>query len=244
MFERKLASNVKKITAHVVKKLRSRLLMDYFVEHDRLKNVFGLVSYSPAFFTVKDIQKIKEKALAILKEKEGTFRVETKRSDKSFPIRSLEMNALVGEYIDNNSKLKFSSAADIVFRIEINQQGVYMFLETVKCFGGLPAGVEGKVHLLVEDQASLLAGLMFMKRGCDLFPASLEEKDISLLQKFSPKELKLKMIKSLGDLQEEVLVSGQNFKNFKKYNTKLVVMRPLISYTDEMIQEELERFRA
>ena len=61
----------------------------------------------------------------------------------------------------------------------------------MKCFGGLPTGVEGSFLFLIEDEASLLDGLLFMKRGCSVFPVASSEKDISLLQHYSPEELKL-----------------------------------------------------
>lgn len=244
-FEKKLADNIKKITGvKEIKKLRSRFVTEYFGEHGKLRSVFGLTSYSLSFYTEKDEEKIKEKALEILKDKGKTFRIETKRSDKTFPLKSLEMNVLVGEFIEKNSNLKFSfENSDNILKIEINQNGAYLFFDTVECFGGLPTGVEGKVFLLVENEASLLAGLLFMKRGCSLLPIAFEDRDTSLLQEFSPSKLKLNVIKDLNGLKGNVLVSGQSFKHFKKYNGELTVMRPLIAFSDKRIKEKLGEFK-
>jgi len=240
-FEKRLIDNIKKITEiNKVKKLRSRLIADYFPKHSKLKNVFGLTSYSPAFFADKDMEKIKEKALSIIKNKQGSFKIETKRSDKTFPLKSPEINVLVGEFIEKNTNLKFSfENAENILKIEINQQGAYFFFDTIQCFGGLPTGVEGEIYLLVENEASLLAGLLMMKRGCSIVPLSSRNKDISLLQKFSPEKLELNAINDLYKLKEEVLVIGQNFDNLKKYDPESMIFRPLIAYSDKKIEEEL-----
>lgn len=253
-FERKLFRNIKVLTGiKNIKKLQSRLVADYFPEHTRLRNVFGLTSYSLAVQAEKDPEKIKQKALAMLHHKKGTFRVETKRADKHFPHISPEFNALVGKFVEKECRdLKFSfKNPDIVLNIEINQGGAYLFLETVSCPGGLPAGVEGTVILLVEDKTSVLAGLLFMKRGCNIIPVSFGEKDLSLLQKFSPSPLKLKIVQDISELEMlgskygiSILVSGQHFKRYKKYDTQLLLMRPLISYTDVEIDEALRGYAA
>lgn len=256
-FERKLVNNIKKITSiNRVKRLRSRLVVGYFPEHHLLRTVFGLVSYSPAVRVEKNLESIKKSALSFLKikvkkrNKKPTFKIVTKRSDKTFPLKSPEINIEIGQFIEKNSNLKFAfKNPQTVLMIEINQDGAYLFLETVKCFGGLPTGVEGKVVLLIEDEASLLAGILFMKRGCNIFPVAFEKRDISLLQKFSPIKLNLNIVKSFSEMEQfakdkkvEVIVSGQNFEHYKKYNSGLLVFRPLISYLNKKIKAELTKF--
>jgi adenylyl- and sulfurtransferase ThiI len=245
-FEKKLVENIKKIAAvKKIKKLRSRFVVDFFKSHSNLRKVFGLTSYSPSFRVEKDIMAIKKKALEMLDEKGGSFKVNSKRSDKTFLVKSPDLNVLVGEHVESNSELKFSfSNPDNILKIEINQEGAYLFFETIECFGGLPTGVEGKVDVLIENEASLLAGLMFMKRGCNIFPVSFYKKEISLLQKFSPIKLELKIIKDLSELRGEVLVVGDNFDNLKEHEVELMVMKPLIAFNEEKIGKELEKFKA
>jgi len=271
LFENKLVDNVKKITGiEDVKKLRGRLVINYFPNHYLLKRVFGLVSYSPVIKVEKDVEKIKKNVLKVLNDyfdkelntKLKTFKIETKRSDKSFPIKSPEMNVLVGKYVEENSNFEFDfNKPSVNLGIEINQDATYLFLETISCFGGLPTGVEGKVLLLVEHEASLLAGLLFMKRGCTILPVAFagknehsnkinhEEIDVSLLQKYSPHRLKLKVVKDSFELEKfakenkiEVLVSSQTFENYKEYSTSLLVFRPLIAFSEKEIKEKLEKF--
>lgn len=247
-FEKKLVENLKVITEiKKVKNLGGRFSIDFFPEHQQLKKVFGLVSYSPAIKVEKDLQLIQRKALELLKPKQGTFKITTKRSDKTFPITSLKLNQLVGEFIEENSSLQFALInPDTVLNLEINQDGAYFFFENIPCFGGLPTGIEGKVWLLLEDQASILAGILFLKRGCHLNLVALEEKDLSLLQQFSPKVLKLNLVKDFSELENQVkkgvLVSGQNLENYQNYDLNLTVLRPLVAYDSSEIKEELRHF--
>jgi len=248
LFEKKLITNLKKIIGvKRVVKLRGRAILDYSADHSQLKRVFGLVSYSPAVRVGKDIEAIKEGALKYLKNKKMKFKVETKRSDKRFPLKSPEINVLIGKYIEEKSDLKFSfKEYDIKLNIEINQDGAYLFTEMVGCFGGLPTGVEGKVLLLVEDESSVLAGLLMMKRGVDVIPVAFSENDISLLQSFSPDELKLEIIKDLQEFASskkvDVLVSGQTFTDYSKYDSDLLMLRPLIGYGEKEVRKELKKF--
>jgi len=248
LFENKLVDNLKKITGKPVKKLRSRYVLEYFVNHCIIKNVFGLTSYSPALKVEKDIEKIKEAALKLVKK--GTFKVETKRSDKSFPIKSLEINRIVGKYVEDNSPAEFRmKQPQLILSIEINQDLAYLFTERISCFGGLPTGVEGRVLLLVEDSASLLAGLLFMKRGSSIYPVSFSKKDISFLQNFNPEKLNLIIIKDFFELERfsekkkiNLLVSGQTFKTYEQYGVGLTTFRPLIAYDQKEIKGLLSTF--
>lgn len=253
LFEKKLKENIHKITGfRKVRMLRGRFVGDYFAEHNKLKKVFGLVSYSPAVKVEKDLEKIKAKSLEMLEGKSGTFKILPKRSDKRFPLTSPELNVVLGRYIEEKTALKFEGInPQYNLGIEINQEGAYLFLEVVPCFGGLPAGVEGRVAVLIEDEAGILAGLLLMKRGCDIFPVAFNEKDISLLQTFSPVELKLRIFKNVLEIEKfarenkmEVLVSGQVFDDYKKIDTTLTVFRPLIAHSKGDINSELEKFKS
>ena len=225
--------------------------MPYFPEHKALRRVFGLVSYSPAVRTEKNAEEIKRKAFELLRGRKGTFRVMTRRSDKTFPITSPEFNRMVGQYIEQETNLEFSlDSPEFLLEIEINQEGAYLFFETIPCGGGLPTGVEGKVLLLIENEASLLAGLLFMKRGCNIVPVAFAEKDISLLQAFSPAELKLHLIKDFSELEQlaakkeiSILVTGQVLGEEVKWKTSLTIMKPLVAYSKGQIQEQLNKYK-
>ena len=267
IFENKLANNIKKITGQEVKKLRFRFLLDYFPEHEVIKQVFGLTSYSCVVRVERsdnELEMIKKVAGQLVAEKlsngdKKLFKVETKRSDKSFSLKSPDLNQEVGIFVQElyeNLELSFKKP-EFVLKIEINQEGIYLFTESIPCFGGLPTGVEGKVILLIDnssvraEEASNLAGLLFMKRGCDLLPVTISEEgaEITLLQKYSPLNLQLRTVSNLAEIKklpEFDIVVGQNYDHYQEIkvgdNEKLI-FRPLISYSDEIIKKKLREFK-
>ena len=236
-FRRCLAGNIHQMTGQRVSSTRGRLVMPYFSTHRRLQRIFGLLSYSPAIKTDKDIESIKKVALSLLEGSISTFKVETHRADKTFALPSQQLNIIVGQHIEACTALQaeFDKPAIKLF-IEINQDGAYIFTETISCPGGLPVGSSGKVALRVENDASILAGLLMMKRGCTLI--SVGQSDTGLLQLFSPHTLE-----SVAEISPSaVLVSGENFENRKK-NGLGMVLKPLIAYSQERIEQELEKYR-
>lgn len=260
-FENALVRNIKKITGvSDIVKLRSRYVVDYFDNHNSLKRVFGLVSYSLALEVEKDIEKIKEGVKKLIESDDKfngnvKFKVSTKRSDKRFPMKSPEINVEIGKFIEPKfNNLEFSlKNFDIEINIEINQQAAYIFIDKINCFGGLPSGVEGKAYLFCEDEKSILAGLLVMKRGVDLEVLSLiENYDLNLLQRFSPKQIRCNSFTSLGEVNSflskrnnPVIVLGNNFDSLsvKEFEKELVVLRPLIAFSDEEIEGKLKEFK-
>ena len=89
----------------------SRIYVAEFEDMDdivnRVKKVFGLYSVSPAYEVDKDFEEISKACLEVCKDLSGTFKVLARRSDKSFPINSMDMAVeLGGRILDANSQLK------------------------------------------------------------------------------------------------------------------------------------------
>lgn len=246
-FERMLVQNIQKLcNIPTVQTLRGRSIVPYFKDHLLLKRVFGITSYSPAVRVEKTLEAIKWKALELMQGRKGTFKIEPKRSDKRFPLTSPELNVILGKWIEEQTSLRFEGQTpDHLLGIEINSDGAYLFDEIIPCFGGLPTGTEGSVLLLVEDEASLLSGILLMKRGCYVVPISFCLQDISLLQKFSPKRLELKLVHNFKEIERmgTIMVCGQRFENYKEYDTALLVLRPLIHYSEKDVGEQLKMFK-
>ncbi len=274
-FERQLRQNIEAMSGRKVHSTRGRLLMEYFPEHQQLRLVFGLASYSPALQVEKEMEAIKKAALALVRSLPrtfpATFKVETTRSDKTFPLTSLQMNILLGKHIEQETNLQAdykshknqknsSSATNTVF-LEINQVGAFLYTEVISGPGGLPVGSSGMVSLLMENDASILAGLLMMKRGCRIVPTyvdasgTLEKKlDLSLLQKFSPQALSSTVLKDKEELsafieqQDLTLVTGEVLGNEKVLEkggeqADFVTLKPLIAYTGEEIRVRLSLFQ-
>ena len=100
-----------------------------------------------------------------------TFKVITNRSDKSYPIPSMELSRKVGGYLlrsFNNLKVDVHNPS-VTLNIEIRREGVYIYTEGFKGMGGYPTGTLGKCLLMLSGGIdSIVAGYLTMKRGVKL----------------------------------------------------------------------------
>lgn len=137
-----------------------------------LKNTFGIHAFSVAYKISTDIEDIKNKVLEILNnETFKTFKVETKRSDKNYPIKSMDVSKLIGGHILKNIKdLKVDvKNPDVFVNIEIQVNAAYIYLKDYKGIGGYPVGVGGSGLLMLSGGIdSPVAGYLTMKRGVKL----------------------------------------------------------------------------
>lgn len=179
-----LAKNVRRALAPVGKGYRvstpyGRVFVELPSGHDfqqvsaALQRVFGLVSFSPVVQTDLNLDAIKEAALKELLAdgQPESFKVEARRSLKSFPKNSMEINQEVGGWLlEQCSGLKVDvHKPQRVVNIEIRQEGAFIFSRVVPGPGGLPVGVTGRGVLLLSGGIdSPVAGWMAMKRGVTL----------------------------------------------------------------------------
>ncbi len=144
---------------------------------ERLTKVFGLVSLSPARRVASDFDAIRREAVELvgkkLREMERenvSFKVETKRGLKSFPMTSPEISAeLGGVLLDTFPTLSVDvNQPDFVLSVEVREWS-YLYLDTVPAQGGMPTGSNGKACLLLSGGIdSPVAGYMIGKRGVKL----------------------------------------------------------------------------
>ena len=141
---------------------------------DRLKRVFGIQNLSPMLRVEKNIAAVQAGTLAMLKEqlKPGmTFKINTKRSDKDFPIDTNTMNRDLGGFVLDNfpeAKVKMKNP-DIKFRVEIRSNGIFLTSEVIDGAGGLPVGTAGKGMMMLSGGIdSPVAGYLGMKRGVEM----------------------------------------------------------------------------
>jgi thiamine biosynthesis protein ThiI len=141
---------------------------------EQLKHVFGIQSFSLAMRTENDLEKIKEAALAAIKELpyEGkTFKVTAKRAYKQFPVGSNELNYEIGSYILRNTENLTVNVhePDIDVRVEVRQGGTDITCKDIPGAGGLPVGTSGKAMLMLSGGIdSPVAGYLAMKRGLEI----------------------------------------------------------------------------
>lgn len=142
---------------------------------DRVKRIFGIVLVSLCYRIEKDMNDIIEHCIIATKEAMKnkdikTFKVVSKRTDKSFPMNSMEISRKVGHHIlEEVEGLSVDvHKPDLFVYVDIRGKG-YVFTEKIKTFGGLPVGTNGKGLLLLSGGIdSPVAGFMIAKRGVEI----------------------------------------------------------------------------
>ena len=137
-----------------------------------VKNIFGIHSIVIAYKVKTNIDTIKDCVLEVIsKENFNTFKVETDRADKNFPINSIEFSRQLGAHILKNIPNKKVDVhnPDYLLKIEIRHDYTYIYSKEIKSLGGYPVGVAGKGLLMLSGGIdSPVAGYLAMKRGIQL----------------------------------------------------------------------------
>ena len=214
----------------------------------KIKTVFGISRYSRAAQCEKTLRDIQETAVKYLGEKISqikTFKVESKRSDKSFPLKSPEISASVGEYIlENFPNLTVDvHNPDITVTVEIRDFGAYVHDDVALGAGGIPVGTGGRAAVLISGGIdSPVAAWMLAKRGVELIAihfasppytsARAEQKVVSLLNKVAVFSGKIEMIVvPFTKIQEEI-------KNNCSEDFFTIIMRRFMMKISQIIAEK------
>ena len=185
----------------------------------RINNIFGIHEYVVAYKVDTDVEVIKENVLNIMKNiKFSTFKVETKRSDKSFPIPSLDFSRQLGGLIlksIDGVKVDVHNP-EILLNVEIREFYTYIYTDYHVGLGGYPNGTLGNGILMLSGGIdSPVAGYLTLKRGvkldCIYFEAiphtSIEARNkvISLAKKLAKytSEIKLHVV-PFTEIQEAI----------------------------------------
>ena len=179
-FERVLITNIEKALKglkHELKRQSGRYLIENFDGFDtdeivsRLKKVFGIHSLSVALKVNSDMNAIFNAAEEVCFDC-GSFKVETHRADKTFPLNSLQISAEIGGRLLKKFK---NLSVDVhnpqfIINIDVRENGTALvFNEFFKGAGGMPVGTSGKGLLLISGGIdSPVAGHMIAKRGMQI----------------------------------------------------------------------------
>jgi len=243
-FELKLIRNINSqlkkegIKAERIKRLFSRILIITDKTPD-LTSVFGIASYSTAKIVPLNTDDMKKHIASLIKDynKDISFRISAKRLDKEFHLDSMGIERELGSFVVEKTGAKVNlKNFDKEIGLDILRNEAIIFNNRIKGPGGLPAGIEGNALALIENKDSVKAAILAMKRGCDIFPVGFKKTDIFELEKYSPKKLSFELISSIEELDKygekvdaKAVIVGQKLESFKDINTKLMVLRPLIS---------------
>ena len=240
-----------------IKSDMSRMYIEYNSNDEELilskiKEVFGIHAFLVAYKTNSDIESINNTICEVLnnyinKDNNYTFKVETKRSDKSFLIDSMECNHKFGGFILKNFKNLSVNVhnPDIMVHVEIRKDASFVYLNEYKGLGGYPVGTLGRGILMLSGGIdSPVAGYLALKRGIKLdliyFEAiphtSLEARNkvISLAKKLAiyGGEMKLIII-PFTKLQEEI------YKNVDG-NYPITIMRRMMYRITEKVSKKFK----
>ena len=135
----------------------------------RVNNIFGIHEYLVAYKIPTDVEVIKSKTLEIVKEEKfNTFKVETKRSYKEFPINSQDFSRQLGGLILKNiDDIKVDvHNPDLLLNVEIRKDYTYIYTNYYYGLGGYPNNTLGKGMLMLSGGIdSPVAAYLAMKRG-------------------------------------------------------------------------------
>ena len=148
---------------------------DYEETVESLARVFGIVGICPVVrLEDKGFEELKKEVVAYMDEmypdKNKTFKVEARRSKKSYPLQSMQINCQLGEVIlDAFPEMKVDvHHPDIMLNVEVREE-IYLYSEIIPGSGGMPVGTNGSAMLLLSGGIdSPVAGYMIAKRGVSL----------------------------------------------------------------------------
>ena len=171
-----IASRVAGIPGSKVRRERGRIVVAFEdappaavdAALDRLSRTPGIAWFSAATAVPQEIGAIEEECVRRGRTAAGSFKVETRRADKAFPMTSIEVNRRIGGAVVAATGRKVDlGEPESVIGVEIDAKRAFVFHERVEGPGGLPLGTAGKVVALISGGIdSPVAAWRMMRRGC------------------------------------------------------------------------------
>jgi thiamine biosynthesis protein ThiI len=176
-FEKKLMDNIKKVLKGVDYEIVSDQNRDFIYGEDleeiiaRVKKVFGVSELCIVTETEADIEEIYKLAVLEVSESNATtFKIETNRANKNFPMDSMQVNRAVGGYVLDNLEGVSVNVINPQCKVIVEIRGMaYIYSKRIKAAGGMPYGVNGSTMLMLSGGIdSPVAGYMMARRGVEL----------------------------------------------------------------------------
>lgn len=182
---------------------------DYNEIVKRLMWIPGIFSFSLCVKTGKDINDIANVGYELLKDKKGqyTFKVESHRGDKNYPLTSIEISKKVSALILPKLRDVVVDVhnPDVELNIDLRVDGTYIFTDVIKGIGGYPAGIAGKGLVMMSGGLdSPVATYLSIKKGIN----------VSAIHFYSPPFTSINSLQKVIDLLHEL--AKYTYKNHIK----------------------------
>ena len=210
-----------------------------------LQNVFGIHSIVVCYKVNTNTEEIKKNVLEIVSDLDfKTFKVETKRTDKSFPIPSMEFNGLLGGLILEKKNVSVDvHNPEYRLKVEIRHDFTYIYAKEYPGLGGYPVGVAGKGLLMLSGGIdSPVAGYLSIKRGIEIECIYFESPP------HTKEQAKIKvedLVNKLNNYQSNIKLHIVNFTNIQEAiyknidNTYMItIMRRMMYRISEKVMEK------
>ena len=177
LLKRNILSAVKDLGAKEIRSLPARLLLAFKKDVDqetvirRISSVFGVANFSLVETTARDIEALRARILEALNgTRFESFRIETQRGDKTFPLNSPEINRRLGAAIKEKSAARVDlTHPELTVFVEILPRDAFFGFNKIPGAGGLPVGASGRVVSLISGGIdSPVAAYRMLQRGCRL----------------------------------------------------------------------------
>jgi len=175
LLKRNLLAAVKDLGPKEVRSLPARLLLTFKKDIDaeitiqRIRTVFGVANFSLVERTARDIAALRTRILESLNGTQfESFRIETQRGDKTFPLTSPEINRQLGAAVKEKSGARVDLMnAEFTVTVEILPRDAFFGFNKIAGAGGLPVGASGRLISLISGGIdSPVASYRMMQRGC------------------------------------------------------------------------------
>jgi len=229
MFVRQLVNNIgRALRGTGVRRVKSapgRIVValgknaDWETIRARLPKVFGIVNFALAQRSERNIDDLTAGILAAIEGRRfASFAIQTKRADKSFPMTSPEINAVIGAAVKEKSAAAVNlSDPELRITVDILPREAFFSLGKLPGAGGLPVGTSGRVvSLLSGGIDSPVAAWRMMRRGCRLDfvhfhgapfqDRASRDKAVELARALTPYQFESRLhLVAFGEVQREIV---------------------------------------
>ena len=177
LLKRNLISAVKDLGIKEIRSLPARLLLTFKADFDsevlteRIRSVFGVANFSMVERTPRDLETLRARILESLDgSRFSSFRIDTQRGDKTFALKSPEINRQLGAAVKNQTGARVDlTNAELTVTVEILPRDAFFGFKKIAGPGGLPVGASGRVVALISGGIdSPVGAYRMMQRGCRL----------------------------------------------------------------------------